>query len=380
MNKLYILFLLFLVSCDSNLGEYSNIENNEKSDIRIEKLDFDSIMISGKDISMTGEWSIFNDKFWFLDRYMPQIIQFDMDGKYERIIIRTGKGPNEMSTAGILTLKQLNKEYLYIDTNFRLNVIDSTNTFVTKRKSIFNFSAMTSELFKELMSNPDPNNPAIYDYEFDSPTFLRLKDSCLLIPIETEHRDFNAFDGSISNFWTDALTFGVYNIKIGKIEKLFGNYPPYFYDKRIPYLNAPLFDMNEKDEIVVSFQPDPIIYVRDINGKLLRSFGVAAKSIANEKYPEYLSLNESENNRNRNLNTLGYYTSLMIFDGYVFRTFQNNDMKGGGIQIYENDILIGEIALSDAARLIGRDKNGYIWMETKADEEKETIKFYKFKL
>ena len=153
MNKLLVLFLLFLVSCDSNLGEYSNIEHNEKSDTRIEKLDFDSIMISGKDISMTGEWSIFNDKFWFLDRYMPQIIQFDMDGKYERIVIRTGKGPNEMSTAGILTLKQLNKEYLYIDPNFRLNVIDSTNTFVTKRKSIFNFSAMTSELFKELMSN-----------------------------------------------------------------------------------------------------------------------------------------------------------------------------------------------------------------------------------
>ncbi len=373
-----ILFVLLLSGCNNN--EYSNIKHSDTSNISINELNIDSVMFDGRNISMTGRWNIFNDKIIFMDEYMPQIIEFDKNGNYIGIKVRRGRGPDEMSMAGLFSEMNPQNEYAYFNGNMFFSILDTNYNFITQNKSIFNFEGMTDEIYKEIINNPDPSNPIMYDYEFDSERIVRFGDNKILMAVETEHPKLNAFDATISNFWTDALTFIVANTETGKLETVFGNYSPYFYDKRIPYLNAPIYDISDKNEFIIGFQPDSKIYVRDIKGKLLRSFGVAAKQLENIEYPEYQNFENSEANRVTNLQTLGYYSSLVCIDDYVLRTFQNNKQDGGGVQIYKNEVLIGEVSFADAPRFVGKDKENYIWMETRADEENEVIKFYKFKL
>ncbi len=381
MKRLSLFLLPLLFNCAGEVAnEYDGIKHNDAKNIQMTELNVDSVNFDGKEISMTGLWSIRGDKMLFLDRFSPQIVQYDLNGNYENVLIRNGRGPNEIVNCGLFAAFSDGNDFMYIDGQSCLNIINSQNEFVKKDLSVIDFGReMTTEQINDLINNPDPNSEIMYEINFGLQRFLNIDGKKILFPIVSEHPKFNAFDTSIPNYWADALTLNLFNIESGKNEKIFGHYPPYFKTNKVALLNAPNFCSNSNGEILLNYQPDPIIYVRDNNGVLLRSFGVGAKALENIEYPIYNTFQENVTNELK-AEKWGYYTSIISVGDYVVRTYKKHKTAGGGIQIYKNETLIGEFDLASAPYIAGVDNESNIWLNTPADEENEIIKFYKFKI
>lgn len=123
---------------------------------------------------------------------------------------------------------------------------------------------------------------------------------------------------------------------------MFGHYPPIFRERNIPAFSLLSFD-TEKDYLYCSYGADSLIYVRDYNGKLIKSIGFAASSIVG-KYPETETFEEYSSNHRRHEKKYGYYKQIKMANNHLFRSYKKDGDVGYGLQIYKNNDLIGDIS------------------------------------
>ena len=80
--------------------------------------------------------------------------------------------------------------------------------------------------------------------------------------------------------------------------------------------------------------------------------------------------------------TKGFYTSLNYIDetGILLRTYkQGGKTKHDRMQIYQNGVLIGDVAIPKGMCIAGYISPFY-YSQVLADEKEETLKLYRFKL
>ncbi len=390
MRKITILFIILtlqmlVVCCNSSKDFYSGIEHLGKTKVEIETLTMDSIILDASMTSFSGQWlmSPSGSRIYFADSYAVGINSYRLNGAYDTTYITQGRGPNEMLLPSWSSSFDQNDCFVSLDNNSSVNIFSadfSTKTFYEPSSwfTAVDTSFLQAE-WRNLYRNPDPKVPQMYEFN-NYVGQIYYKYGKLYIPILTEHVAYNPYEvySKSKEFWRDSYLFAIYEPEnISETLKLVGHYPSVYSKKNIPVFGRYSF-LIKGNEIMVSFNADPKIYVMNIAGEPLYSFGVADGLISGA-YPETVTFEEFEEHGAAYRNKYGYYDKLFSDGELVFRTcrLDNGQRK---LQIYKDYDLIGDILVDSDFELFGRGCDGFYYAYKRSDYINEHFVLVKFKL
>jgi hypothetical protein len=168
----------------------------------------------------------------------------------------------------------------------------------------------------------------------------------------------------------------LYNNDSIKVEKYFGQFPPIYRNTIIPnFKNNHL--TSDCNNLYVSYEADPNIYVYDKDFKLLGYIGEPVNGIATV-FPKTTTVEEAEDNYNYHKSKCGYYHKINFINGYLFRNYvKPNKVKG--IQIYKDGNKVYEKDFDKEFNIIGYIEP-YYYAHIETDIEDELFKIVKFKI
>lgn len=80
--------------------------------------------------------------------------------------------------------------------------------------------------------------------------------------------------------------------------------------------------------------------------------------------------------------TKGYYQSMKLFDDMdlLFRTYSKNEStKSDGLQIYQNEILIGDVPVPESFEVVGYN-SPYFYGQISGNGDADLLQLYRFKI
>lgn len=368
-------------SCVSTYSEYGSIPHYPNTQIKEYKICADTLFLDSSMTSLEGQWLLCDSSLYFLDKYSVGVKQYSLDGKFISDHITMGRGPNEMlAPAWVSTL----------DKNDNSFVICDQNSFIWNYRDDFNESSSTygpwfmqletshsQELWDELLDNPNPDSPSMYEYNFRCKR-IECKNQNIHIPVITEHIRYNGYDLACNakDFWSHSAIFLRFDIgNIAGSRMLLGHYPPVYQKHNIPIFSTYDFCTDEDGHIITSFSADSKIYVLDELGIPIYSFGVKGHNIS-LKLPETKTFEEYEMNFDIDRQNNGYYDRLFIHNNQLLRTY-HNDKEEWRMQVYDNQILTGDISIGKKIEIIGW-YDGYYYAYHSIDYDNDIFKIIKF--
>lgn len=378
INNLYLLlFVLLLCSCKQEFhSEYESLPCQGVRNLSIRDLLFDTIRIDASSTSMAGQWIISNDTFYFADAFLEGVSTFDLKGDYGNKHIEKGRGPNEALSPFVAITHSSDRELVGIDMSWNLYRFDSIYHRKDRLYRLLSEDKYDQSDWNKLVRKPNPEINQMYEFNTRTKK-IKIVNNKVLVPILTEHIHYNGYNlkDHAKDFWAETYTFQFFDIKEGKTLQKFGHYPSIYYRKNIPVFSNYNFDLNG-DQIYSTFMADTLIYVRNLDGKLLFSFGCSS-GLNPEKLPETKTFDEHERARDSQLAQYGYYTDLLATDDYVLRGYKQEGMDKYGMQIYKDFNLVGDVSMDKAFRFIGKNGNFYyILLDIDMDNEYfEIIRF-----
>lgn len=202
----------------------------------------------------------------------------------------------------------------------------------------------------------------------------------LYIPVTTEHIKFNKYmKGKVfRNFWKNAHTFISLDIdSVSTSGFMFGKYPAIYRKRHIPAFSDYDFAIAE-NRIYVTFEADPLIYVMDLQGNGIGSFGVADKNIA-ASYPSSHSFEDYEMNSGKLKSEYGYYDRIYADGRYIMRTCRRDDGTWV-MQVYNPaNELVALYDVGSRIEIIGQ-YDGLYYAVCGVDMENEKFMLLRFKL
>ena len=129
----------------------------------------------------------------------------------------------------------------------------------------------------------------------------------------------------------------------------------------------------------VGFEADSTIYKYKQDEYPIKAFGYKGKNM-NQNYQAIRSWEECSKMVSEDRTNKGYYTSLYVSptDNYIFRTYQKGSHDStDGLQIYQNEVLIGDVPAPKGIKIIGYIAP-YYYATCGIDEENERIELFKF--
>ena len=372
-QRLLILLVVTVLSCSKENKDHFTHSKIVKPPLSsIQSLVFDTITVDLPTTSYVGTFHMYEDKIFFIDNIYCMVNELDLKGNFKSYHLGKGNGPLEIPR--LMDFLATSEGYVATH-DWNYYVYDTSWTL--KKKFVTNWNEMASN---DLIENPDPDNMGMYENQYYY-NVLRYNNSKkeLITKVVTEHQTFNAF--TTAGFYKDSRVLGAINLERGKISSVFGRFSPAYEGYHfIPFHSFMDYDLTD-ERFYVTYDPDSLIYVFDVDYKPLFSFGNAGKNIS-LKFTETNQLEVFEdieaNQKAREED--GFYHSVRAFDetGVVFRKYQQD---GGAqrLQIYKNLQLLGDVAVSKMFRVIGY-KSPFYYAEEVIDEENEKLAFVKFKI
>lgn len=376
----WILLLLSLnyMACNDStfVDEYVNIKHEGQKNIEITKVISDTLFIDASNTSLEGEWHLKNDKLYFVDKTLIGVKAFDLHGQYLAEYIERGRGPNEILQPMLAGAFSDKGDFAGIDQGWMISLFNGN---FKKEKSYILFSDIKGDqkVWDNLLQHPDPEEFRMYEFFISARSIRFLKDQ-IVIPVITEHMDYNGFykNTNTSDFWLKSYNFLMIDIQNRKTGKLFGHYPPIFREKNIPAFSLLSFDTQD-EHIYCSYRADSLIYIRNKNGELIKSMGYAASQIEG-KYPETETFEDYSSNYRQHEKKYGYYNQMKIANDYLFRSYKKDGDLGYGLQVYKNYDLVGDISLPENMSVIGYS-NGFYYGVLPVDMDLEQFRIVRFK-
>ena len=385
MNRLGALgaqcLLLCSMGCANHDGAYyADIPHVGEKKVTITAIQADTIYPDAAQTSLLGEWLMKDSVLYFIDNYAVGVKAYDKDGNFISENIRQGKGPNEMTLPALISAFDEKNGNLVIHDKF-YNILrftpnyemtyNSNKGWLDKLDADFDKAAV-----QELYENPDPEVPQMYDYNLTVRRMLCRADTVYL-PVVTEHVSYNGYETSCNarDFWRISylfLTFAIDDLEGS--HKLFGHYPPAYYKKNIPVFSTYDFCM-DREFLYVSFAADPLIYALDKQGKVLFSFGFADPDIAGD-YPQTTTLEEYDEEFERQRAQYGYYDRIFLVDDLLFRTCKT-DKNIWKLQLYRDYDLVGDIVIDGPMEVLG-EYDGRYYAFVDVDLANECFKIIRF--
>ncbi len=231
-----------------------------------------------------------------------------------------------------------------------------------QKEHAFTFPATQSGYLLE--TEPSPNNPAVYEPDYITPSFIIINDSAALINITAEHPYFNAYTSF--NFYSNGFSVAQVDLKRNRVTKLIAKRKGIYLKKSfIPFFHSALIGYQQANKkTMITYEADSLIYVYDENFQLQASFG---------NRPIYFSDNYPVTNKiavafdaqlmSEQRKKFGRNTALMISDdgAYVLRVYQtgviNEQPCQNRVQVYENGNYKKDILLPTGAAVAGIHEN-----------------------
>lgn len=374
-----VLGCLNYMACNDAIfvDEYLNIRHDGQNNVEVTKVTLDTILIDASSTSLEGEWHLKDNKLYFIDQALVGVKVFDLEGQYIAEYIEKGRGPNEILQPILAGSFSDGGDFVGIDQGWMISLFDGS---FKKEKSCILFGDIDGDkkVWDNLLQNPDPDEFRMYEF-FISARSVRFLNDQIIIPVITEHVDYNGFykNANTQDFWLKSYNFLTIDIQNRKTGKLFGHYPPIFRERNIPTFSLLSFDTGN-GHIYCSYGADSLIYVRDNNGRLINSMGYAASSIRGE-YPETETFEDYSSNHRKHQKEYGYYKRIKIANDHLFRSYKKDGDTGYGLQIYKNNDLIGDISFSEDIYIIGYS-NGFYYGVLPGNMDLEQFRIVKFEL
>ena len=376
----------FLFSCSRVSSDfYSGIEHKGEKDIQIREITLDSLYLDASMTSFSGQWLIseIGNKIFFVDNNAVGVSIYDLDGTLNTIKIAQGRGPKEMISPSCGSTFDSSANLVLLDRESSVHIYDSRieNKLFYSQQSFF---VLLDEDFgnsdwEDLYNTPNPEVAQMYEYNL-MVNRLGFSYDRLFLPISTEHISYNLFDVSANarDCWaTSYILMSFVPNNISGTKRLIGHYPKIYTTKNIPIFG--LYDFAVSDnKIYVSFNADPKIYVLDVLGTPLYSFGEAEEDIKLD-YPQTKSFDEYDEEWSVQRKKYGYYDKIYKRGDILLRTCKT-DSGVYKLQVYKGEQMIGDIVLERELKKIGQGNDNYYYAYVRNDFDNDRFVLVKFLL
>ena len=367
---LFTLFLFLVYGCSkwSTVYNFAPIQKYPKSisinSIKLEELELESIISS-----YVGKLFINNENIGFVDQRFCWVFMFDKDGMFIERHLGQGHGPMEIETGVIEGYALLNDgSYFFIGRSTDGHIFDEQ--FQRKETFIINRNANKNVKGYE--------QPYFYTICYEN-LIMKNYGDYLYYNLFLAHPKYNFL--SASDYHKKAHIISKLNLQTGVMEQVLGHYPEiYAKDKSLRQLSFVNFDMDSNGNFYVSYEADSLIYTFDKDFSPLTTFGYRGSNMVDRRLI-FNTIDEYNENYMQNRRERGMYNGLNYIDetGLLLRTYQKGSGTGGGLQIYKQSVLIGDVDVPDGFKIIGYIAP-YYYASCGIDEDNERIVLQRFKL
>jgi hypothetical protein len=387
-NQYPLMLSYLLMSCGFSQSDIT-IEKT-KHIISIHQLKLDTLVTQHPNASFQGFFALdtLQKNILFLDHLFATATVFDYEGRYLQTNLGKGQGPNEVKGIQHYIRGQKN-HFIFNDWNTYTYNLRWQRTKI----SYFDWN-INGKQIKDLENNPQPDQRGVYEVKYTGNKFI-LKETRILFNIESSHPRFNGYFPNVSNqYYKTAKIWALANPQTGQIQSIHGAYPSiYSENNMIPNFSNWYFDTLD-DLLLVNFEADSLIYVYDKNFELTKAFGLAGKA-TRLNYRKTKNYDDAVNGFASDRQKYGYYYTITCFakSSIVFRCYKMgtsqeaeefnvqspDDLNPMRMQIYQNQTLIGDVAVPSRFKIIGK-VGKYYYADGYYDEEKGTMGVYRFSL
>lgn len=366
-----ILFSLcfLLAGCKEKTYSWMQCENSDRV-IKVESIEMEKIVLSDIHTSFSGFSGIYDDHtLYFYDRYFGFLYLFNPDGSLNDRLLGLGRGPGEVIVPNAIGGA--------VDSFGNMCLIGTTMDFQT-------FNAKTGRTdYVRLDYVPDekvdPGN--FFNYSFSTGNMqVRYHEGEIYVNLQSQRPDYNHFDNQ-SDYVNTSYRIGVINPATKSSRMIVMGFPRIYQDDRAKYVSCDLVNYDVcKSYLLVNFEADSTIYKCTLNGKPEKSFGAAGRQMDLD-YLETPGMNETSfSNYAVNRISKARYGTIVSIGDMVFRSYTRGaEAAEDGLQIYEKEILIGDIDVPKGFTVTGKI-GGYYYSAVYADADAEELYLYRFKI
>ena len=367
----------FVITCSLLIVAFSSCVHNNQSvvfidnvkNIQYEKLELETVNIpmSIETCSYSGDSGVDGDHLYFLDHFFGFLYEISPSGKIVQRHLGLGNGPDEIPFR-----PQLGSNL----TNSTLLVMGGTFDFY-----LFNGLKNRNRLQRKGLEKDNSLEDA-RAYTFFNSIVIRKKANRFFYNIFSEADYCNPYEHSKEYFKNAHILMEV-DIQSGE-QKPIGSYSNYYINNHssVNHLLQISYDIDKKDNFIISYYADSLMYVYDKQFNLIKAFGFEGFNMNKNYGSAKPNLDDFNRVWAEDYPNKGYYYWIEYIDEtkMTFRSYQKGShTEYDGLQIYKECVLIADIEVPKQFKVAGYIAPYYI-SQIICDEEAETMKFYKFKI
>lgn len=383
LKKFFIFGIcLFFLNCSNSydydndkLESYFNINPSSIKELAIEKIQLEEIHLDSVPSSYLGNLTYRNDSLFFTDEKFCRLFIFNSKGHLIGNALGQGHGPTEIPSGQIISHVPLkNGNHLFVGVSYDGYLFD--NKFNRLNQFRFNWEIKRSK--NEIIKNPYPDHMDLYDINDEEKFKIRHYDDKVYFPIYSLCPTFDMF---AKDYYKYGRIIGMMDINTGKLEKIMGRRSPEYLKYNFLVFDYNTFDISDKSYFYITYPPDSLIYKFNRDLELIDAFGCAGINM-NTEYTEVKMPSDLRNLWQSEQLEKGYYSWIEYIDEHdlLFRSYtKGSHSETDGLQIYKKKILIGDL---DVPKNFSVEAfiHPYYYSNVFIDEEKETMKVFRFKL
>jgi hypothetical protein len=366
------------ISCsrDNSTTGIFPVPENTKIKLKYHTVKIDTIILhdEGVESSLVGFSGINHDNdYYFIDQRLCWYYVFDLEGNFKNRFFGYGQGPNETTAGKIAACCVLADTSLFL-LSHQLDHYHYDKNFNTKN-------------FFYLVGNQHDGNPVenwrAYTHRYANLKCRSYGNDKVYFNIYSEHPDFNYLQHT--DLYLEKC-YHLFEVDIVSEEpgKMYAaGFPSVYYKDPYSYVifSDINYDIDNDGCFYVSYVADSLIYKYDHKYTPLYSFGYSGKNM-NTKYEKITSWENSRKHYERERIDKGYYDWIEYIDdtGLLFRSYKKGSHDPtDGLQIYSDKTLIADLSVPKDLKVAGYVAP-YYYSQAIADEEKEILFMYRFKL
>ena len=357
---------------DNNDHYFLEVSQDNKKDLLLTQADveIETIHIEPAGCSYIGHLDMISDTIYFIDSRFCKVFSFDLDGKLLKEELGQGGGPNEINTALISGYVKLpNGNWVFIGTANDCHIFSS------------NFEKIKTYVIDKYYNESESyDSPLKYSLCYPKLKIVPYEES-FIYNTYTEAPSLNFYDNKEKYFKNCRILTKV-DANTGKVVDHFGRFSPIYNksDKDLRLTSLVDFDIDSSGNYYITYEADSLIYLYDKDFNVRKAFGYQGQNME-YSYPELTFEEFSHRYEIERANT-SYYSSIKYVDALdvLFRVYTiSKDDKNDGLQIYNNEVLIGDINIPKTCKILGYTYP-YLYMSPSIDVDSDIMTIYRFKL
>jgi len=353
------LCLYFTISCGTSESQSDVIA---VKDIKYTNIDIDTVNIYMDNSSYSGFSGVHKDKLYFFDEFFSYYYDISIEGQVADRYIGLGKGPKEIPIRSSIEVCTYKDEFLAFGGN---------NAYLLK-----NFEN-TKPLVMNLSGDVNSYD-ASAAYTLWPQTTLRMNDKAFFYNIAGSHDAVDPI--AQKDYFANARILMKVDLQTMNSTPI-GKYSDYYIknSQKLRHLVFYNYDIDNEGQFYITYQADSVIYVYDKKFTPVKKIGFQGSNM-NVDYSDPSGGPENMEKAFMNDINKGYYYWLEHIDntGLTFRSYQKGShTEDDGLQIFKNDKLIADVEVPKNFKVTGYIAPYYV-TKIICDEEKETMKFYRF--